>query len=75
MSLLPNAKLLKLECLSNSSVYEKFVSLENVIPVCHEDYRAYNRRFMLEAPTCLDNEMIYFNTSSDEFYVIILSNI
>ena len=31
--------------------------------------RGYNRRNLLEAPHFIDNEMIYFNTLLEEFYI------
>lgn len=69
MHLLPKAEALKLECLAANGFYEKFVELKNVIPVCYEDYLAGSRRNLFLAPTFIDNEMIYFNTNQNEFYV------
>lgn len=69
MHLLPKAESLKIECLSPGGFYEKNVELKNLIPVCYEDYKAGTRRNLFLAPTFIDNEMIYFNTNQNEFYV------
>lgn len=60
---------LELQCFSQGAIFNKTINLENFIPVCHEDYRGYNRRNTLEAPYFVDNEMIYYNTFLEEFYV------
>ena len=69
MGLLPKNESLKLDCLTNNGIYTKFVKLNNIIPVCHEEYRAVNKRVLYEAPIFVDNEMIYYNINQEEFYV------
>ena len=66
---LPKAESLKLDCLGPNGFYRKFVDLKNIIPVCWDDYRVATRRNLFLAPTFIDNDMIYFNTNQDEFYV------
>ena len=69
MHLLPKAESLKLDCLGPNGFYMRNVELKNVIPVCWEDYKEGTRRNLFLAPTFLDSDMVYFNTSKDEFYV------
>ena len=69
MALLPKAEILKLDCLTNSGVITKYISLSNLIPVVFEDFQETNRRKMLEMPSFLDHELIYYNTFNQEYYV------
>jgi len=69
MSLLPTAEALKVDCLTNSGIVTKHISLSNLIPVIYEDFLHNNRRKMLDLPTFVDHEMIYYNVHEEEYYV------
>lgn len=69
MELLPESKILKLDCLCNSGVFSKLISIENFIPVTHDDYRVKSAHSLVGYPTFVDNEMIFYNTHQSEFYL------
>lgn len=69
MELLPKSESLKMTCLSNSGVHTKYVELESLIPVIEADYREITANKLSYPPPFIDNDMIYFNTCLNEFYV------
>ena len=69
LELLPKSESLRLTCLTSSGAYTKLISLNNIVPVIHEDYRHSSNNVLFAAPTFVDNEMIYYNTQQREFYV------
>eukprot|EP01016_Furgasonia_blochmanni_P008305 TRINITY_DN1335_c0_g1_i1.p1 TRINITY_DN1335_c0_g1~~TRINITY_DN1335_c0_g1_i1.p1 ORF type:complete len:115 (+),score=28.28 TRINITY_DN1335_c0_g1_i1:329-673(+) len=69
MFLLPKAEHLRLDCLTNTGVVTRYVDLKNWIPVTYDDYRGAYRRVLREIPTFVDDEMVYFNTLNNEFFL------
>lgn len=60
---------LRVTYLTNSGVFSKQVSLNNLVPTPYHDYIAANRRKTLETPLFIDSEMIYYNLFEEEFYL------
>ena len=69
MELMPESRLLKLTGLALNGKYQKYISLDNLVPVPYSDYRESCKRVITSPPTFLDWEMIYFNPLIREFYV------
>lgn len=69
MNLYPEAKVIELVTLQHSGIVTKKVNLENLVPATWEDYLNSTRRKLFEFPNFIDNEMVYYNTVWDEYFI------
>jgi hypothetical protein len=66
---LEKADSLKVTYLTNSGVFNKVVSLNNLIPATYADFLASNKRKQFEVPLFIDTDMVYYNLFEEEFYL------
>lgn len=69
MSLLSQSKQVLLTILNNNGFYTKSVQIENLIPTTFGDFLHMDQRKHFEIPEIIDDEMVYVNQQSKEFYL------
>jgi hypothetical protein len=55
--------------LTNSGLVTKYVDVNNMVPVIFDDYRHHHRQVLFESPTFFDDDLVFFNSLTQEFYI------
>ena len=69
LDLLEKSQALKFTVLNQSGVLNRFVSLDNLLPMTFYDCSFYQKRPQWEWPVYIDEEMVYFSRFTESFYL------